>query len=257
MAHIQTYMTTARSFFLMLALAASATWASAASAASEELLFTTEDLPPFNMLDKNKATVIGIAADKVNEIMLRTKLPYKIELLPWARAYQMAQDSPRTCVFSTTRTALREAKFKWVGPLVSSSWAMYGLKDRKFTLATLEDAKNLTIGTYNADVRDGYLRDKGFKVETAMRDELNPRKLLAGRIDLWASGTFEAPALLVPAKLTDRIVPVFKFNQVELYLACNLGMADDLIARMNSTLTAMVSDGMAAKIELHYKNWPN
>ena len=224
----------------------------ASSYATESaLLLLTEDSPPFNMLDKDK--IVGIAADKVNLMMQRSKIPYKIELMPWARAWQSALEIPDSCVFSTTRTEQREKKLKWVGPLAYNTWVLYGLKERNVKLGTLEDARKLTIGTYNADVRDVYLREKGYKVEAAMRDTLNPLKLMEKRIDLWASGPFKAHTLLEANGLSSKIIPLLVFNRTELYLACNLGVADNVIERLNKTLSAMNDDGSSAEIERRYQ----
>lgn len=222
--------------------------------ATNELTFTTEESPPYNMLVDGK--VVGIATEKVIELMSRAKQPYKIEMLPWARAYLLAMNTPQTCVFSTTRTPEREGKFKWVGPLAYNSWVLYGLADRNIHLSSLEDARSLRIGTYNSDVRDTYLRSKGFKVDTAVSDTLNPRKLLLRRIDLWATGPFEARAQLVANGWTDQIVPVLTFNRVELYLACNPGISTDVIDRLNAILHAMDNDGSSSAIERKYENWP-
>ena len=222
---------------------------------TSELVFTTEESPPYNMLVDGK--VAGIATEKVVQMMNRAKLSYRIEMLPWARAYLRAMNTPQTCVFSTTRTSEREAKFKWIGPLAFNSWVLYGLADRNLHLNSLEDARSMRIGTYNSDVRDAYLRSKGFKVDTANNDSLNPRKLLLHRIDLWATGPYEARAQLVANGWSDQIVPILTFNRVELYVACNLNMANDVIDRLNIILQAMNNDGTSTAIERKYENWPH
>jgi polar amino acid transport system substrate-binding protein len=217
-----------------------------------ELLLTTEENPPFNMMRNNK--VVGISSDKISEMMKRAQLPYRTETLPWARAYQIALDRPHACVFSTTRTAEREGKFKWVGPIAQTAWVFYARADKKFTLNTLEDARPLRIGTYNADVRDSYLKEKGFKVESARDDQLNPFKLMYDRIDLWATGPYEANARLKAYHLSDKIVPVLAFRKAELYLACNPGVADSAIAQLNSALKQMNDDGASSAIEQQYSH---
>ncbi|MBV8634495.1 MAG: ABC transporter substrate-binding protein [Burkholderiaceae bacterium] len=224
------------------------------NAIAGEYLFTTEESPPYNMMAGDK--MAGIATDKVVEMMKRAKLPYRIEMLPWARAYQLALEQSQTCVFSTTRTQEREPRFKWVGPLAYNSWMLYGLAERKFHLKTLEDARSLRIGTYNADVRDTYLRDRKFTVDTAIADAVNPRKLLMQRIDLWASGPFEARSQIEANHWTDKIVPVLTFNRVELYLACNPEVSGEDIDRMNVTLQGMDNDGTSTAIERRYEKWP-
>ena len=56
--------------------------------------------------------------------------------------------------------------------------------DRRIVLHALEDARPYRIRTYHGDARDGYLRSRGFRVDSAPNDLTNPRKLLLGRIDL-------------------------------------------------------------------------
>lgn len=220
------------------------------NAQAEEFVFTTEQLPPFNMSSGGK--IIGIAADKLTEMMKRANLTYHIDMFPWARAYQSAEKNNQTCVFSAARTAERESKFKWVGPVATTSWVLYGLAERNLHLATLQDASSLVIGTYNGDVRDDYLRNKGMKVDPVSTDSANPRKLLLGRIDLWASATHEAKAQINANNWGNKIVPVLTFNRVSLYLACNRGIPDEDIERMNAALRLMESDGTSAAIDKRY-----
>ena len=220
-----------------------------------ELTLVTEESPPNNMLVDGK--IVGISTDKIAEIMKRANIAYHIEILPWARAYQTALTSTHACVFSTTRTPEREDKFKWVGPLGFSSWVLYALPERKFKFKTLEDARPYTIGTYNSDVIDTYLRERHFKVDAVDADSVNPRKLLLGRIDLWGGGYYTAHGYLVVNGLTDKIVPVFTIKKTELYLACNPGIATDDIDRMNIVLQSMANDGSAGAIDKRYDSWPN
>ncbi|MGQ5522790.1 substrate-binding periplasmic protein [Chitinimonas sp. PSY-7] len=222
---------------------------------ADDLVFTTEESPPFNMMVNGK--IAGIAVEKVTEIMNRAKLPYTLDILPWARAYQMALEKSNVCVFSTTRTQEREAKFKWVGPLALNTWTLYGLVDGNIRLSSLEDARPFRIGTYNADARDTFLRAKGFNVDPATSDAVNPRKLLARRIDLWATGPYEANAQIIANGWSSQIVPILTFSRVELYLACNLAVRNEVVDKLNVILNVMNNDGSAAAIDRRYERWPN
>ncbi|MGQ5521766.1 substrate-binding periplasmic protein [Chitinimonas sp. PSY-7] len=217
-------------------------------------ILTTEDSPPYNMVVNEN--VAGIATDKVRELMKRAGLRYRLDLLPWKRAYEMALAQKVTCVFSTTRTPDRETLFKWIGPLASTEWVLYGKADRKLHLSTLEDAYPYVIGTYNGDIRDTYLRGKNFKVDTAPDENLNPAKLMADRIDLWASGRYEGGTLLVRQGLTRKVVPVLTFNRANLYLACNKQTPDELIHQLQESLNTIIKDGTAAKIDRQYDPKP-
>lgn len=234
-----------RSLLMLLALS---------PVAGAPLVLNTEDAAPYNMLVNGQ--IVGVGADKVKLLMQRAKQAYKIELLPWRRAYEDALRHANTCVFSTTRTPERETLFKWVGPIAFNEWLLFGRADSPIQLASLEDARPHLIGAYNGDVREQFLRARGFRVETVVADSLNPKKLLLGRIDLWVSGRYDGAVLIEQGGWTDQIVPVLNFHRSELHLACNPQVPDDLIDRLNVMLGVINRDGSAAKIDERYANWP-
>jgi polar amino acid transport system substrate-binding protein len=228
-------------------------WRERAKAGNAQLALVTEQLFPSSMLENGK--VIGHAVEKVRDIMRRSDTPYQLELLPWKRAFTMAQTQPDTCVFATSRTPEREAMFKWIGPLLENEWVLYGRAGHQYQLKSLKDALGLRIGSYNADVRGDYLRERGHKVDMVQNDESNPRKLLLDRIDLWVSSPAYAKRLLAKTGLEKQIVPVLTFNRVKTYLACNPSISDAHAAAMNSALEAGKRDGTVRAIEQKYEKW--
>lgn len=227
----------------------------AASQARPEprLYLATEAAVPHSMLEGKR--VIGIGADTVREIMVRANIDHTIELLPWKRAYTAALERHDTCVFSTTRTPEREALFKWVGPIGEADWVLMGRADRKLKLSTLDDARRYRIGTYNGDARDLYLRARGFEVDPAPNDLINPRKLMARRIDLWAASIRSGSAALARMGYAGKIVPVLVFDHVRVFLACNPAVPDALTARMRTALESMARDGTLERIEHRYDDY--
>ena len=217
------------------------------------LFIATESSPPTSMQEGGR--VIGSATDKVREALARTATPYTIDLLPWKRAYNIAMARPDGCVYSTTRTPEREHLFKWVGPTDEGEWVLLGRADHGYRLATLEDARKLRIGTYNGDARDAYLRARGFRVDPAPNDSINPKKLILKRIDLWAAGLRPGSPYLEVNGYGGLIVPVLTFNRVKLYLACNLAVPDATINKLNAALEAMARDGTARRLERKYDTW--
>lgn len=222
-------------------------------AARPRLYLTTETSAPSSMLEGTR--VIGIATDKVREAMERAGVDYSIELLPWKRAYLAAQQRPDTCVYSTSRTPEREGLFKWVGPTDLGHWVMLARADSKLKLRSLEDARGLRIGTYNGDARDAYLRARGFRVDAANEDIANAGKLLLDRIDLWAASLRSGSTILARYGYDKKIVQLLVFNRIELYLACNPGVPDAVVARLNTAFESIVRDGTARRIERSYENW--
>jgi polar amino acid transport system substrate-binding protein len=217
------------------------------------LYLTTEQAPPYSVREGER--VIGIGADTVREIMGRANIDHTIELLPWKRAYTAALERSDACVFSTTRTPEREPLFKWIGPIGEADWVLMGRADRKLHLNSLEDARNYRIGTYNGDARDQYLRARGFKVDPAPNDLLNLRKLMADRIDLWAASIRRGGVALARMGYADKVVPVFVFNRIRVYLACNRGVPDAMTARMETAYESMARDGSLERILHRYDNY--
>jgi polar amino acid transport system substrate-binding protein len=217
------------------------------------LTITAEWSPPANMLAGEE--VIGREGEKIRDMLGRAGISYKIGILPWKRAYMMAQRETYTCVYSTARTPEREKQFKWVGPTDEAEWILMGRAGHKFQLSSLEDARPLRIGTYNGDSRDEYLRTRGFNVEPVPNDASNPKKLLVDRIDLWAVSMRSASSASLQARYAPDIVPVLVFNRVKVYLACNTSVPDTMIERMNMALDTMRRDGSFARLERKYENW--
>ena len=224
-------------------------WAASASA-RPRLVITTESSPPSAMMGETQ--VIGFATDKIRVIMERVGIDYDIEILPWKRAYLLAQYQVDTCVYSTTRVPERETLFKWVGPTHENDWTLFGRADRDYRIASIEDARKYRIGAYNGDVRSDALIAQGFIVDTVQDKLANPRKLLVNRIDLWASSVRVGSAIVAENGWGKQIVPVLTFKRTGLYLACNPGVPDALVAKMNATLRAMNSEGVSAAIERKY-----
>ncbi|GGC94695.1 substrate-binding periplasmic protein [Undibacterium terreum] len=214
---------------------------------------TTEDYPPFNIVSPKNGEISGISTEKVMELMRRAGEKYTIAAYPWARSIQMAQNNPETCVFSTSRTPGRESLYKWVGPLVRNNWVIFARADDTRRPRTLEDLRPYVIGTYRNDAIAEYFSLKGFNTDLASADVDNPRKMLYGRFDFWATGELLGMDILRQQGLSKLIVPLFVFNQTDMYLACNTGMEQARIDHLNHLLKEMDKDGTSAAIEKKYK----
>jgi len=222
----------------------------AAPQRAPHLSLTTETSAPSSMLENGR--VVGIATDKIRIAMERAGVTYDITLLPWKRAYAIALQQPDACVYSTTRTPEREPLFKWIGPTDVGQWVLMGRADRTWRIASLDDARGLRIGTYIGDARDAYLRGRGFTTDAAPVDMLNPPKLLQGRIDLWAASWRAGSDVLIKNGWDKQIVPVFVFDQIAVFLACNRAVPDALVKRINAEFETMERDGTGRAIERRY-----
>lgn len=212
---------------------------------------TTEDNAPFNYVDANRH-VAGISTDILVEMGRRAGVPIKIQVTPWARAYQTALNSADNCVYSTVRLPEREVLFKWVGPISTNKWALFAKSDFNKPLATIEDARNYRIGGVIMDAKAMYLKSLGFaNFDLVGDDKLNMGKLLAGRIDLWISGLYKGREMAAQVGIKN-IKPVFIVREVEYYLACHPKTSDATLTALNNALMAMQKEGVVKKVTEHY-----
>jgi polar amino acid transport system substrate-binding protein len=217
------------------------------------LTLTTEEYPPFNMTDAKTGRPAGIAVDKVVEMIHRANEPFTITSYPWARAYEMALKVDDTCVFSTSRTPERETLFTWIGPLARSDWAIFASVSDARRPKALEDVRPFTIGSYLGAATGEYLKLHGYKVDLSNNEAQNMLKLVNHRIDYWATGELLGKYMIGKAGLTGQIVPLFKFELSELYVACNRGVTAERAEKFNRILKEMDRDGTNAMIERRYQ----
>lgn len=203
-------------------------------------IYITTDLPVPAGVERH-ASANPTLIERMHDVATRAGVDYTIRQYPWKRAYAVALGRNDGCVYATSRTPDREAQFKWIGPMYERTWVLAGRAGQDYNVKTLEDARKYRIGTFAGDASHEYLRSRGFKVDPAQDDSANPTKLLLGRIDLWVSATSNTgPEFL--SYYPHAIVPVLKFHTVGLYLACNKGVPDAVVTRMNTTAAAMLRD---------------
>jgi len=225
-----------------------------AAARDIRLAVYTEDLPPYNFVKEGRVT--GFSVDLVREIMRRVSTIAPIQVVPWSRGYQKALEEPNVALFSTVRSAQRETLFKWVGPIATNENAFYARAGSDITLTTLDDAKKMeSIGTYQDDVNEQFLRKNGF---TNLYSHSNPlailRNLLAGRIQLAIMDKLSVSQLLRQAGLqSDAIKPVLTTrNTAFLYVAFSQQTPDALTQLWQDALDSIHEDGTFARI---YQSW--
>ena len=227
------------------------------SLSAKELEFYTENSGYNNYLDTD-GKIKGYNYEIVKEMMKRQKLNLPITLTTWSRAYGLIQCKPNIALFSMTRTKPREKIFKWVGPLHQVRFVLYGLKDDSLKIESFEAAKKVdAIGCYKNDVRETYLKNKGFTNLSSLTGEdanyRNFQKLIAGRIRLWVTSDHvlyrECKKHDVDMKLFEE---KFVLKKSYVYLAFSKGVSDEIVKNWQKTLDEMKADGSYKKIMLNY-----
>lgn len=217
------------------------------------VVLLTENFPPYNMAinGKNFAqedNIDGIAVDIIKEMFKRAGVKYSLTLrFPWDRIYNLALEKPGYGVFVAARLLEREELFKWVGPIGPDDWVLLAKGDNPISLTSLDQAKKYRIGAYKGDAISEYLTEKGVEHSTSLRDQENARKLMAGQIDLWATGD-PAGRYLAKQEGISGLRTVLRFDSAELYLALNKDIPDEIVSKLQAALDQMRAEGFVDDI---------
>lgn len=225
--------------------------------ASERLYMYTENFPPYNMSSNGRAfehsadKIDGICTERAKAVLDQSGYDYRIKLRNWNYGYNRALSKANHGIFCTTYTEERAPLFKWVGPLAQNLWTIFAPPGSTFTMERLEDAKGKTIGGYRNDVRSEYLLKRGYKMSVIDSDDLNPKRLALGQIDLWIAERLGGPYLASQQDI-EGLVPVYSFNDVDLYLAMSPDTPDEVIEDLNKALEATRKNGTYDAIGTKY-----
>lgn len=214
---------------------------------AETVHFTTEEYPPFNYRDGK--VLKGATVDQVEAVMSAIGVDYTIEMMPWARAYSLAQSQPMTCVFATAHNDMRHPRFKWIEPLLVDRNILIKRKGSDVAASNLEEAKKYTIGTQREDYTEMTLKAKGFtKLDVTTDFNATLRKLLNGRIEMMPISELYFDKL----KADQPVEIVTVLSSQPMGIACHKDFPADLQARMQAALDALIADGRQKQIFLKY-----
>lgn len=214
-----------------------------------ELTILTENLPPLNYVQEG--VLVGPSVDIVRAIQRRVGSTAPIRVYPWARAYKMALEEKNTVLFGTTYTQDRHELFKWVGPLATKRDILVARKDTGIKIMSLKDAQKVRrIGTLRDDTRERFLQAHGFtNLESVSDEQKNARKLMLGRIDLWA---YKKPGLKTVCALAgvdfEAIEEVYHLRTIDVMIAFSKLTDDTIVEAWHKAYAAMEADGTLMRI---------
>jgi polar amino acid transport system substrate-binding protein len=227
---------------------------SGSSASAQSMKVYTELSPP-NQFNGPDGKLTGIAVDLVQEIQKRIGNKDPIEVVPWARGYQEVQNDPNVILFTMARTKDRNPLFRWVGPVVESTYCFYAKADSKLVVKSLDDAKKLgSIGVYRNDVRDLFLTKAGFtNLDRSTDNETNVKKVMAGRLDVFASARNGVSELAKAAGFkAEDFKEIFPFFKVQLYITLSKATPESTITAWTNAFESLKKDGTFERIYKKY-----
>ncbi len=217
---------------------------------AQKLSIATEEFAPLSYTENGK--IKGLATEQVELILNGAGVGYSMQVYPWARAYKNALTNNNTCVFTTSNTPERASKFKWVEPLALNRSVLVKLTDSSIELEALEDAKQYRIGVQNEDAGGDKLKSLGFaKLDVARNVEQTLKKLKGSRIQLMAMAESSLKEMQRKGEPIEWAADIFS---LKMGLACNPSVSDATIAKLQTELDKIISNGTQAKIAARYEN---
>ena len=216
----------------------------------DDLIFITEEYPPFNFAVDGKEQ--GIATDTLLEMVKLVgahQTREDIGSFQWARGYNAALKIKDVLLFSTTRTAAREKLFKWVGPIIRSEIVLFARKDRQLSLNRLAEInlKKLRVGVVLNDVGEQTLLELGVKRKQIYRYNKGihlAEMLQKGRIDLLAYGKLVTLWNLKTLGFKpDEYEAISSLKQAEYYYALNHKTDDRIVNQLQTALDQLKASG--------------
>lgn len=214
----------------------------AVQAQAEPLKIVTGELPPYSYTQDGKQA--GVGTDIVEEIKRRTACTAQIESRPWKRVMAESGDHQQL-IYPLARTPAREAHFKWIGPFLKDKliFAVRASDTRRFS--GVDDFRMLTVGANRGAATEMRLQELGLqKVDLGGSEEINLRKLLNRRFDVWFTSTHLLESALRNSGHDMRDVKIAASDiDLQLYVAASLDVDDRTVRLWQKTLDDMKADG--------------
>lgn len=153
---------------------------------ASSLVFTNGEWPPFMSASLPNG---GLITQKVTRALAFHNVKVSYEYYPWGRAYSLAKEGQYPATIAWAPTAQRREEFYFSDPIFYGDKVFFHLKSLPFDWKDIRDLKSYNIGatqdyTYGQAFDDAVVTGT-IKVSFAIKDTLNVKKLLAGRIDLF------------------------------------------------------------------------
>jgi len=159
---------------------------SAAAQTQQTVRLTNGEWPPFL---SEKLKHLGLISRIVTEAFASEGVKVEYGFFPWARSYNLAKKGRWDGSVAWSYTEDRAKYCLYSDPVLETTRVFFYLKAKPFDWKTMDDLKNLKIGAtleynYGKDFRDAEKSGK-IRVHRISEDEINFKKLLKGRIDIF------------------------------------------------------------------------
>jgi polar amino acid transport system substrate-binding protein len=130
---------------------------------AQEIIFVGQAVPPLIVMDENNHKS-GALVELAQALIDYTKITASIEILPWARAYEMGLNDANVVLLSVIKTKNREPQFQWIGKVHQARAHLISLKNRpEIHITKLADACSMRVGSVRGYGSAAHLVNNGFE----------------------------------------------------------------------------------------------
>lgn len=149
----------------------------------EQIILTTGDYPPYTSESDSGARVLQ---QLVKEAYKSVDIDVDYVYYPWKRALEAVKSGSIVGTLPWFWSEERDKDFVFPKePLVEESEVIFHRKDLDFDWNNYDDLKNYKVGATVGYISTKTLTDQGIKLDTVTDEDLNFKKLLAKRIDIY------------------------------------------------------------------------
>lgn len=211
------------------------------------LTLLTEHSPPGEYLDEN-GHVAGKTVELLHILSQRLGEKVNIELLPWARALELAKNGSNMALFETIQSDERKNWFHWVGPLKIYDISLYARAD-KISGALEPSAISpkliacATRGSSYVEMLENLGFQTGINLVQTITDDNCARLMIQGKVDVAPCNERSLEELARAIAPDTQLIPVMPLKQMTLYLAFSHDVDRQRVALWQQALETSYRDG--------------
>jgi polar amino acid transport system substrate-binding protein len=220
-----------------------------------ELRLLIAHWPPNNFLDE-KGEPTGLSVTVVEAIKDRLGIDTAIELVPWARGFEIAKTRPNVFLFAAGKNDDRlNMGFKFIGPVTTANNILVAKKGPEYSLKSLEDVRksNVSVAGVRGSWQAKMLKSSGIDVVETDNHTMAARMLMADRIDAWVISTLQAGHILTALGFpVDSTETIYTISQSQGHIMVSNGTDPEVIEKWEHAFNDVAQSDL---IQEAAKNW--
>ncbi len=220
---------------------------------AQDVTVVTEDIAPYQFIN-DQGQLDGYCFEVIDALLSHVKQSPKINVMTWARAYDIALRHPNTLIFSIARTKEREQKFHWIGKLLEEHLYVWGMK-KNFSepIDNIKQLSQYNVATTRSSYAEPFLRKNNFhNLHLSTKEDQILYMLYNQRVDLIVGTKSAVKARVNKLHLDfDAMTPVLRIPELDssLNVAMSKNSDQQTIALFQQAFKEITDNGVIAKIK--------